>query len=340
MTHTKRSRSLVGIIAAGALALGLAGCGSGDGGSDAADDTTETSASTDTIAVGYVAVGPEGGWRDAHEKAIRDAFGADSTFDLKYAPASSPTDQRSQLDAFAAFVNDEVDVILLTATEASGWDASLELAQEAEIPVILLDRGVDSDAGLYATRIAPDNVNVAAQVGEWALTAFPDGAKYYVLEGVPGLSVVNERNEGFEAAIADASGWTKVGAQTANWSADEGKSVTETVLRANNNEIDFIFAQNDEMGIGAALAVREAGLTPGEDVKIATIDGTTGALEALAAGDLSFVAQYNPFFGDIAIDAVNKALAGETLEPVIIVPGEAFDSAEAGQAALDNGLGF
>ena len=65
------------------------------------------------------------------------------------------------------------------------------------------------------------------------------------------------------------------------------------------------------MGIGAAAAVTAAGLVPGTDVKIATIDGTTPALEALAAGELSFVAQYNPFFGDLAVDAVNEALAGD-----------------------------
>ena len=335
MGFTKRARSLFGAVATGALLIGLAACSNGS-----APETDGGSGADGVITVGYVAVGPEGGWRDAHEKAIRDAFAADGGFELKYAPASSPTDQNSQINAFNTFVNDEVDAILLTATEASGWEASLELAQEAEIPVILLDRGVDADESLFATRIAPDNVDVAAQVGKWALTAFPEGANYYVLEGVPGLSVVNERNEGFEQAIGGASGWNKIGAQTANWSADEGKSVTETVLRANNNDIQFIFAQNDEMGIGAAQAVKDAGLQPGVDVKIATIDGTTGALEALAAGDLSFVAQYNPFFGDLAIDAVNKALKGETLAKVIIVPGEAFDSAEAGKAALENGLGF
>lgn len=335
MGFTKRTtRGLVGIAAAGSLAFGLAACSAGG------DTAGSGESGDDVITVGYVAVGPEGGWRDAHEKAIRDAFDADGGFDLKYAPASSPTDQNSQLNAFNTFVNDEVDVILLTATEASGWDAALELAQEAEIPVILLDRGVDADEALFATRIAPDNVNVAAAVGDWALVTFPEGANYYVLEGVPGLSVVNERNQGFDEAIAGASGWNKVGAQTANWSADEGKSVTETVLRANNNDIQFIFAQNDEMGIGAAQAVKDAGLTPGTDVKIATIDGTTGALEALAAGDLSFVAQYNPFFGDIVIEAVNKALAGGELEKTIIVPGEVFDSPEAGQKALDDGLGF
>lgn len=331
MTQKQRYLGFIGIVAAGALALTACSSGSDGGDSDSGSDL---------ITVGFVAVGPEGGWRNANEQAIKDAFTEDAGFDLKYAPASSPSDQKSQLDAFATFVNDEVDAILLTATEASGWEDSLKLAQEAEIPVILLDRGVDASEDLYVTRIAPDNVKVAASVGEWALATFPEGANYYVLEGVPGLSVVNERNEGFDDVIGSTAGWNKIGAQTANWSADEGKSVTETVLKANNNDIQFIFAQNDEMGIGAAQAVKDAGLTPGTDVKIATIDGTTGALEALAAGELSFVAQYNPFFGDIAVDAVTAALAGESVAKTIIVAGETFDSPEAAQAAIDAGKGF
>jgi len=336
MANKKRMLSALGIIGAGVLALGLAGC---SGGGDAGGSTGDAGGDGDLTTVGFVAVGPEGGWRNANEQAIKDAFTKDAGFDLKYAPAASPTDQKSQLDAFSTFVNDEVDVILLTATEASGWEDSLKLAQEAEIPVILLDRGVDASDDLYVTRIAPDNVKVAGSVGDWATQTYPEGANYYVLEGVPGLSVVNERNEGFDAAIEGKAGWNKIGAQTANWTADEGKSVIETVLKENPN-LQFIFAQNDEMGIGAAAAVSAAGLTPGTDVKIATIDGTTPALEALAKGDLSFVAQYNPFFGDLAVDAVQKALAGDDVEKTIIVPGETFDSAEAGQAAIDAGKGF
>ncbi len=335
MAALKRaSRGVLTLAAAGALIVGLSACSGEDG-----DSTASDSGGDDVTTVGFVAVGPEGGFRDANEQAIKDAFSKDAGFDLKYAPAASPTDQKSQLDAFSTFVNDEVDAILLTATEASGWDDSLELAQEAEIPVILLDRGVDSSDDLYLTRIAPDNVEVAASVGDWAVQTFPEGAKYFTLEGVPGLSVVNERNEGFDQVIEGEEGWDKIGAQTANWTADEGKSVIETVLKA-NPDLQFIFAQNDEMGIGAAAAVKAAGKVPGTDVKIATIDGTTPALEALAAGDLSFVAQYNPFFGDQAVDAVNKALAGDSLEKIIIVPGETFDSPEAGQAALDAGKGF
>ena len=335
MAIRNRVVGAVGLVAAGALTLGLAGC-AGDSGEEDPRAPVDDGITT----VGFVAVGPEGGWRNANEQAVKDVFSGSAGFELTYAPAASPSDQQSQLDAFATFVNEKVDVILLTATEASGWENSLKLAKDAEIPVILLDRGVDAGEDLYVTRIAPDNYSVAYSVGSWAVDTFPEGAKYFVLEGVPGLSVVTERNEGFEALVSTVPGFTKVGAQTANWSTDEGRSVIEGVLAANDNDLQLIFAQNDEMGLGAAQAVTAAGLVPGTDVKIATIDGTTGALAALAAGQLSFVAQYNPFFGDIVYDVVTKAIDGDVIQSIITVESDTFDSPEAGQAALDAGLGF
>lgn len=156
----------------------------------------------------------------------------------------------------------------------------------------------------------------------------------FVLEGPAGVGVVNERNQGWDNVVGSVSSMNKVGAQTANWSTEEAKSVFETVLKANNNDIQLVFAQNDEMGLGAVAAVKEAGLTPGTDVKIATIDGTKPALEALAAGELSFVAEYNPLFGETALAAVQAALDGESVEPYIIVPSLVFNSPEEAEAAL------
>lgn len=329
MATSKRLLGLIGFGVAGALALGLTGCGS-DGG-DNGDSGDNGNGEPTTI--GFVAVGPEGGWRQANEQNIQDTFTEDAGFELKYAPAAN-LDQKSQIDSFTSFVDEGVDVILLSATEASGWEDSLKRAQEAEIPVILLDRGIEpEDTSLYVTRIAPDNVEVAKAVGEWAAAEFPDGGNYIVLEGPAGVGVVNERNQGFDEGLGDSS-LVKVDAQTANWSTEEGKSVTETLLKANNNDIQFIFAQNDEMGLGAAQAVTEAGLTVGTDVKIATIDGTKNAIQALADGQLSFVHEYNPLFGETALDVVQKTIDGDTVESYIIVPSEAFDSAEAAQAVV------
>jgi simple sugar transport system substrate-binding protein len=353
MITRKRLQRAAALAAVVAVSLGFAACGSDD---DSGSDDTSASAASDAatpdateapsdapvdapadgeaISVGFVAVGPEGAWRAANEANMQETFSAENGFDLKYAPATN-LDQKSQIDAFTSFVDEGVDGIMLSAPEGARGGDSLTRAQEAEIPVILIDRGIDpDDPSLYVTRIAPDNFEVSKGVAEWAVGEFPDGANYFVLEGPAGVSVVNERNDGWDSVMDEQSQFVKVGAQTANWSAEEGKSVMETVLKANDNNIQLVFAQNDEMGLGAALAVEEAGLVPGVDVKIATIDGTKGAMEALAAAQLSFVAEYNPLFGDTAVDVVMKSLAGESVDSYIIVPSGTFNSPEAAQEAL------
>jgi galactofuranose transport system substrate-binding protein len=325
-TRTRRTRLLLSASVVAGLALGLTACSGDDAGSGS------TGASDDLVTVGFVAVGPEGGWRTANENNIKEAFSTENGFELKYSPATDGS-QNSQITAFTSFIDEEVDVILLSATEATGWEDVLSKAQEAEIPVLLLDRGIEpDDTSLYAAHIGPDNYSISASAAEWAIDTFPDGANYVVLEGPAGLSVVNERNEGWDDTISDA--FTKLDSQDANWSTDQAKSVFETMLKAHNNDIQLVFAQNDEMGLGAAQAVEEAGLTPGEDVKIITIDGTKAALQGLIDGQLSFVAEYNPLFGDTAVELVDKLLAGEEIDSEYVIESVTFDSAEAAEAAL------
>jgi simple sugar transport system substrate-binding protein len=336
--HMKKKGLTALLALAVAATLGACGGGSSDsptsGGAASGDATGAAAPSDELITVGFVAVGPEGAWREANETNMQETFTKEAGFDLKYAPAAN-NDQKTQIDAFTAFIDEGVDVILLSATEGSGWEATLRRAQEAEIPVILIDRGIEpDDPTLYVTRIAPDNVVVAKGVAEWALAACGAGCNYFTLEGPAGVGVVNERNQGWDEVVAGHSEMNKIGAQTANWSTEEAKSVFETVLKANNNDIQIVFAQNDEMGLGAVQAAEEAGLTPGVDVQIATIDGTKNAMQALADGKLSFVAEYNPLFGDTAMDVVRKTLAGETVDSYIIVPSTTFDSPEAAAAAL------
>ncbi len=200
--------------------------------------------------------------------------------------------------------------------------------------MILLDRGIEpDDTSMYVTRIAPTTSRSPREVGTWAAAEFPDGGNYVVLEGPAGVGVVNERNQGFDEGL-EGSTLKKVDAQTANWSAEEGKSVFETMLKANNNDIQFVFAQNDEMGLGAAQAAEEAGLVIGTDVKIATIDGTKNAMQALADGQLSYVHEYNPLFGE---DRTRGRREGSRrrLGRVLHHRSErAFDSADAAKAVL------
>ena len=328
----KNWKKAIALVASAAALVSVAACGSSNAGGSS-DSGKKT--------VGFVAVGPEGGFRTANEKDIQKAF-EDAGFDLTYSPTQN-NDQQKQIQAFNKFVNDEVDAIILSSTEDSGWDDSLKKAAEAEIPVFTVDRNVDvKDAEAkkaIVAHIGPSNVWCGEQAAEFVNKNFPDGANGFILEGPAGLSVVKDRGTGWGNKVA--SNVKVLESQSANWSTDEAKTVTAGLLdKYKSDNPQFIFAQNDEMGLGAVQAVEEAGLTPGEDVKIITIDGTKPALEALADGKLSLVAEYNPLFGADAVQTAIATLCGEEVEKNFIVQSAIFDSPEAAKVALDAGRDF
>lgn len=318
----------VALVAASTALIGLSACGS-SGSAGASGDKS------DKKTIGFVAVGPEGGFRTANENDLKKAFSS-AGFNLIYSPTQN-NDQQKQIQAFNKFVNDQVDAIVLSSTEDSGWDESLKKAAEAEIPVFTVDRNVDvKDASAkkaIVSHIGPSNTWAGQQAAEFVNKSFPNGANGFILEGPAGLSVVKDRQTGWDGKIA--SSIKVLESQSANWSTDEAKTVTAGLLdKYKSQNPEFIFAQNDEMGLGAAQAVDAAGLKG--KVKIITIDGTKPALQAVVDGDLSFVIEYNPIFGEETANAVKDHFAGKKVEPNIVIDSKTFDAAAA-KEALDAG---
>ena len=305
----KNWKKAIAICASAAAMASMAACGGGS------SDGDSSSSKSDKKTIGFVAVGPEGGFRTANENDLKKAF-EDAGFDLVYSPTQN-NDQQKQIQAFNKFVNDEVDAIVLSATNDSGWDDCLENAAEAEIPVFTVDRNIDikSDAAKKAvvSHIGPSNVWAGEQAAEFVNKSFPDGANGFILEGPAGLSVVTDRGTGWDNKAA--SNIKVLESQSANWSTDEAKTVTAGLLdKYKSDNPQFIFAQNDEMGLGAAQAVDAAGLKG--KVKIITIDGTKAALQSLVDGDLSYVIEYNPIFGKETANAVKDIWMASLLNPI------------------------
>ena len=328
-------KKAIALVASAAALVSVAACGSSNAGDAGADGGSDGGKKT----VGFVAVGPEGGFRTANEKDIQNAF-KDAGFELTYSPTTG-SDQSKQIQAFNKFVNDEVDAIILSSTEDSGWDDSLKKAAEAEIPVFTLDRNVDvTDAEAkkaIVSHIGPSNEWCGQQAAEFINENYPDGANGLILEGIAGLSVVKDRQTGFDSKIA--SNQKVLESQSANWSTDEAKTVTAGLLDKYKSENpQFIFAQNDEMGLGAAQAVDAAGLKG--KVKIITIDGTKNALQALVDGDLSFVIEYNPIFGKETAQAVKDYLDGKDVESDIQIESKTFDATSAKEALDSNSRAY
>ena len=183
------------------------------------------------------------------------------------------------------------------------------------------------------SHIGPSNEWCGQQAAEFLNKTYPDGANGLILEGPAGLSVVKDRQKGFDSKIDSKQ--KVLESQSANWSTDEAKTVTAGLLdKYKSQGVSWIWAQNDEMALGAAQAVDAAGLKG--KVTIIGNDGTKAALQAVADGDLAFDIEYNPIFGKETAQAVKDYLDGKDVEANIEIESKTFTKDEA-QAALDSG---
>ncbi len=263
------------------------------------------------LTVGFIQTGSEGGWRAANTASFKDTA-LELGINLKFYDAQNKLE--NQISAFRNFIADkDVDVIILAALEAAGWDQVLQEAKAAGKTVVIQDRRIDADPSLYATYIGSDFVEEGRNSAIEMCKLLEGSTSKNVVElvGNVGSSPAIDRGKGFREKMADC-GITVTKSQTANWSATEGKDVMAAFLK-DSKDIQGVFGQNDEMGLGAALALKDAGIKPGVDVKIVTVDATKGAFEAMIAGTINVAVECNPLLAPQVYEAALKAANGEDL---------------------------
>jgi len=279
------------------------------------------------MVVGFIQTGSEGGWRAANTASFKET--ADQLgITLKFYDAQNKLE--NQLSAFKNFIADkDVNVIVLAALETTGWEDVLKEAKAAGKTVVLEDRRIDAGEDLYATYIGSDFAEEGRKSAVEMCKLLEGSASKNVVElvGNVGSSAAKDRGQGFREKMGDC-GITITQSQTANWSATEGKAVMEAFLKQ-STDIQAVFAQNDEMGLGAAQAIKEAGLVPGKDIKILTVDATAGAFKAMIAGDINVVVECNPLLAPQVFEAALKALNGESLPKWIPSQEGVFYAADA-----------
>ncbi|SDS85931.1 monosaccharide ABC transporter substrate-binding protein, CUT2 family [Paraoerskovia marina] len=324
-------RRTAGAMIASLAVLGLAACSSEQASTDAGSDSGDTgSAAEETISIGFSQVGAESGWRAANTKSIQDTLTQENGFDLSFSDAQQK--QENQIQALRSYIQQGVDVLAFSPVVETGWDAVLEEAKAADIPVILTDRAVDSDDdSLYESFIGSDFVLEGETAGEWAVEQY-DGEGYQVVElqGTTGAAPAIDRKAGFETAI-EGSDLEIIDSQTGNFTRTEGKQVMEGFLQK-YDDIDLVYAHNDDMGLGAIEAIEAAGMVPGEDIKIITVDAVKDGMQALADGKINYIVECNPLLGPDLADVAKKVIAGEAVEKRIVVKDKAFDQEAAVEA--------
>ncbi|ACZ29458.1 periplasmic binding protein/LacI transcriptional regulator [Xylanimonas cellulosilytica DSM 15894] len=324
-----RSTAVAAVAATALFALGACSSGSSANTGDGAEGNGD-----DLITIGFAQVGAESGWRTANTKSIQDTLTTENGFDLKFSDAQQK--QENQIQAIRSYIAQNVDVIAFSPVVESGWDAVLQDAKDAGIPVILTDRAVDSeDDSLYVSFIGSDFVEEGHRVGEWVSENLgTESINVVELQGTTGSAPAIDRKEGFEDAIAGNSNVTVIDSQTGNFTRAEGKTVMEGFLQA-HDDIDVVFAHNDDMGLGAIEAIEAAGKKPGVDIKIVTIDGVKDGMTALADGKFNYIVECNPLLGPDLAEIAKKVVAGESVEKRIVTHDDAFDQ-EGAKAALPN----
>ncbi len=315
-------RKVLGLAAMLCAAV-LAGCSGGDDAAAAGDDA---------ITVGFSQVGAESEWRTANTRSVRESLAAPE-FDLRFSDAQQK--QENQIRALRSFIAQGVDVIAFSPVVETGWDTVLREAKAAGIPVVLTDRAVRvDDESLYATFIGSDFVEEGRRAARWVIEDRKDAegpVRIVELQGTVGSAPANDRMRGFKEVIDADPRFQIVRSQSGDFTRARGKEVMEAFLKAEGSEIDVLFAHNDDMAIGAIQAIEEAGLKPGEDIRIVSIDGVRGAFEAMKAGKLNATVECNPLLGEQLAQLIRDVHAGREVPRRVEVEEGVFtqDQAEA-----------
>ena len=212
------------------------------------------------------------------------------------------------------------EVLIVAPLNADGLEPAFQAAADQNVPVFLIDREVTAEpCENYITFMGSNFTRQGRQAADLLAEATNEQAQVAILEGTPGASVSADRQSGFVDQLeAEYPDMEVAASQTANFVRTEGQTVMEQLLQS-NPDIDAVYAHNDEMALGAIQAIRDAGMTPGDDVKVVSIDGTEGAVQALADGQMNGVVESNPRFGPLAFQTIEQFLSGDPIPQNIII---------------------
>ena len=206
-----------------------------------------------------------------------------------------------------------VVALLINPTDSDAVVKSVEVANEANIPVITLDR--QSNGGEVTSHIASDNIKGGAMAAEFVLEKLGTEANINVVElqGIPGASATRDRGAGFHSILDDKTNVKFVSSQAADFDRQKGLSVMENILQG-NSDVQVVFAHNDEMALGAVKAIKASGI----NALVIGFDGNDDAKDSIDANEMTAtIAQQPDLIGALGVELANKIYNGESIKDKI-----------------------
>lgn len=296
----------------------------------------------DKIVVGFSQIGAESEWRTANTNDVK-AAAERAGVELKFSDAQQK--QENQIRAIRSFISQKVDVIGFVPIVETGWDNVLREAKRAKIPVVVMDRDLKvSDDSLYVAKIGTDQVEEGRKAFRWIDDYITknnikprnggDTINIVILEGTVGASAAVGRSKGFNEAMDASPNKAKykiLASQTGDFTRQKGQEVMESFLKSYRDDIDVLFAQNDDMALGAIQAIEAAGLKPSKDIVIVGADAVKGMFNAIMEGKANATIECNPLQGDLFFETCKKVLAGESVPKSVYVEEGVFDTTNAAE---------
>jgi ribose transport system substrate-binding protein len=256
-------------------------------------------------------------FRIAETQSIKDEAAKLGITNLTTANANSQFNK--QISDVEQMIDSGVQLLVIAPLNSDGWDSVFAKATAKKVPIITIDRKINATPCKdYLTFIGSDFAKQGERAADEMAKAMGNKGKVAILLGSPGNNVTTLRTSGFKEQMAKIAPEIQiVFEQTGNFAREEGQKVTEQLLQS-NPDINGIYGENDEMALGAITALKGAGKKAG-DVKVVSIDGTKGAVQAIVDGWASSVIESNPRFGPLAFETATKFFAGEPVGQDIII---------------------
>lgn len=301
------------------LILLLAGC--------AREEVPEAS-EKDLIVIGLSQVGAESDWRVANSESMKEVFSEENGYRLLFEDARQI--QENQIMAVRKFIQQRVDYIVLLPISESGWDSVLQEARDAGIPVILVDRMVDTeDDSLYTAHVGSDFLEQGRRAAAWIeekYSSATETVEIIHIQGTIGSTAQIGRTTALDEVVALHENWTVLTRLDGDFTQAKAYEVVSQYLDElpAGQDIDVVYCENDNEAFGAIEALEERGYICGKDVDVICFDATRNGLKQCRNGKIALAVECNPLLGPLVADIIQTIEAGEIPEKRHYVQEQSF----------------
>ena len=289
------------------FAIALSGCGSKEESEDP------------KLLLGFSQLGSESAWRIGNTRDIEKKAGE---YGISLMLENANQKQENQIAAIRRFIAYKVDVIAFSPIVEEGWDNVLKEAKDAGIPVILVDRDINTkEEGLATCLIGADFYQEGVMAGEYLIRKADALGKSHMkiveITGTEDSTPMRQRQAGFMDTIRKDGRMEVISSVNGDFLKSRGAECMRELLAKYGSEIDVVYSHNDEMTLGALTEIEQAGYAPGKDIVIISVDGGQEAMNVLKEGKINCIVECTPMLGSTLMETALRLKNGETVDKLI-----------------------